>query len=238
MFRRLLGILLALAGAARAGDRGIPVLVELFTSEGCSSCPPADALLARLVREQPIPGVEVVALSEHVDYWDSLGWKDRFSSPAFTDRQSGYASRLGRHNVYTPQAVVDGRTDVVGTDERGLRSASQAAAAEPHGTLSARREGSALRIEATLPTHHGAEVLLAAVEESASSRVERGENAGRTLSHTSVVRSLTRVGETAAAAWTGRVELQPEQARLRLVLFVQERGSRRVLASASLPPSG
>ena len=213
MFRGLLWILLAAAAPPRAGDGRVAVLVELFTSEGCSICPPADALLARLVREQPIPGVEVVALSEHVDYWDSLGWKDRFSSSTFTDRQAGYAPLLSRGNVYTPQVVVDGRADVVGTDERGLRSASQRAAAEPHGTITARREGSALRIEAALPAHRGAEVLLAAVEESAVSRVERGENAGRTLTHASVARSLARVGETSAAAWSGRVELSPEQFR-------------------------
>src|SRR2546428_12779716 len=98
------------------------VLVELFTSEGCSSCPPADAVLARLHREQPVPSVQLIVLSEHVDYWNSLGWKDPFSAAVFSDRQGRY----GGH-IYTPQAVVDGRADLLGSDERGLVRAVTAA---------------------------------------------------------------------------------------------------------------
>ena len=234
MSRALVVLLLVAPLPARAAGR-VPVLIELFTSEGCSSCPAADAILARLVRDQPVPGVEILALSEHVDYWDSLGWQDPFSSPVFTERQQVYGWRLGRGNVYTPQAVIDGRTDVVGSDEAGTRSAAAAAAAQPHGTITARRRGNLLHLEATLPPHSGAEVLLAAVEDPPPGRVSRGENAGRTLAHVRVVRKLSRIGRVEQAAWSGDVDLEARVASLRLVAFVQERTSGRILASASWP---
>jgi hypothetical protein len=224
--------LLLVAQPVRAADR-VPVLVELFTSEGCSSCPPADDVLARLVREQPVKGVEILALSEHVDYWDSLGWRDPYSSPVFTERQQAYASRLPRGNIYTPQVVVDGRTDVLGSDGRAARAAAVDAGAQPHGTITARRRGNALHLEANLPPHSGAEVLLAAVDDPPPGRVARGENAGRTLSHVRVVRDLRRIGRADQGAWSGEVDLEPQAAKLRLVAFVQERSTGRVLASAT-----
>ena len=232
-----LAIAAALLSAAPIAEAAgpVPILVELFTSEGCSSCPPADAVLARLVREQPVRDVEIVALSEHVDYWDSLGWRDPYSSPVFTDRQEAYASRVGGGRIYTPQLVVDGRSDVIGSDERAARSAAAAAAAAPHGTISARRQGKTLHLEAALPAHSGADVLVAAVDDPPAARVARGENAGRTLSHVRVVRQLLRVGRTEGSAWSADVELDARASGLRLVAFVQERASGRVLASGSSP---
>ena len=249
----------------------LPILIELFTSEGCSSCPPADAVLARLSEKQPAPGVQLVVLSEHVDYWNSLGWRDPFSDGQFTDRQSRYAPVVARSRVYTPQAVVDGRLDVLGSDEDGIVRAAEAAASEQHGEVllracvpGARNPGSTpaaaekkinffstggpetptpdcvrrVHIAATqLPPHGPAQVLLAVVEDGLVSKVLRGENEGRTLPHTAVVRSLKGVGSIAAsaAAWEAEVEVpaDPSWKKTRVVVFVQDRETLRVLAAGS-----
>jgi hypothetical protein len=235
MARLIVLVLLTAALPTRADEARVPVLVELFTSEGCSSCPPADALLARLVREQPVRGVEIVALSEHVDYWDSLGWRDPYSSAVFTERQQAYAGRLRRFNIYTPQAVVDGHDDVLGSDEDGIRTAAAHAAKGGHGTIDARRSGNGVHVTVALPQHRGAEVFLAAVDDPPPARVARGENAGRTLSHVSVVRELKRVARIDGTIWAGEVPVDARVARLRLVAFVQEQASGRILAAGTVP---
>src|ERR1700735_1542793 len=102
--------------AAAASDRPVPVIVELFTSEGCSSCPAADRMLARLEQTQPVPGAQVVAIEEHVDYWNQLGWNDPFSSPQYRARQNDYAVAFKANNIYTPQMVVNGQSEFVGSD--------------------------------------------------------------------------------------------------------------------------
>ena len=215
----------------------LPILIELFTSEGCSSCPPADAALQRLHEKQPVPGVQLLVLSEHVDYWNNLGWADPFSSEIFSDRQSRYGGR-----IYTPQVRVDGRADVVGSDERAIVREASAAAKEAHGELKLTRDARVVhRVHVTataLPPHAPAQVLLAVVEDGLVSHVERGENAGRTLPHTAVVRSLKGVGSIAASAteWSGDVEVpeNPAWKRPRFVVFVQDRESLRVLAAGSM----
>src|SRR5258708_5400235 len=212
------------------------ILVELFTSEGCSSCPPADAALARLHETHPVPGVQLVVLSEHVDYWDDLGWRDPFSDHLFTLRQSRYGDRM-----YTPQAVVDGRVDVLGSDREGIERAAKGAASDPHGEIVLTPDVRVVQLVhvavTKLPRHGPVQVLLALVEDRLLRKVLRGENEGRTLPHTAVVRAMKGVGTLAASAtaWNGDVEVPHEPAwkRTRLVVFAQDRESLRVLAVGS-----
>ena len=219
-----------------------PVLVELFTSEGCSTCPPVDRFLSRLAAEQSIADVEIVPLEFHVDYWDRLGWKDPFSSAAFTKRQGDY-SRTFRGENYTPQVIVDGR-EIVG-DERAIRTAIADAAKgsralvriELTGTAEAKTR-IALHVSA-VSAGADADVFLAITEDQLAMDVQRGENAGKRLEHTATVRDLKRIGRLDAA---GRFEGAPAPARdplwkagaLHAVVFVQERGSRHVLGAARI----
>lgn len=167
-----------------------PILVELFTSQGCNSCPPADALLGELSRRP-----DLLALAFHVDYWDRLGWRDPFSSAEATRRQRDYARRLGEAQIYTPELVVDGRAALVGSDRQAVTAAL--AAARPTAPISIEADGpGAVRIGAG--TGKG-EVLLARYIRRAETRVASGENGGRTLVEYNVVRSLERLGE-----WDGR----------------------------------
>jgi hypothetical protein len=225
------------AGTVGAADATrVPVLVELFTSEGCSSCPPADAALIRLLRDQPITGVRIIALSEHVDYWDNLGWRDPFSSPSFTLRQEAYARRLPSGGVYTPQLVVGGAFHLLGSEESAARAAIATAATEPGGVVSARvapGTEAALEVAARWPPGIEAEVLVALVQDHAINRVERGENAGRTLEHAAVARVVSRIG-AGAGSFSGRVELPGGQDADRAVVFVQERNGGRIHGVASV----
>lgn len=202
---------LSRAGAAAdknraAGPEGhTPVLVELFTSEGCSDCPPADLLLEKLDRSEALNGIQVIALSEHVDYWNDIGWKDPYSSHAYSLRQGTYGRQFGLGSVYTPQMVVDGRAEFVGSNEREAVHAIESAgsiAKIPLHLSSLRFEGAdriVLHLEAgpVPPALSGrnAEMLLAVADDSDVSSVTRGENAGRTLKHVAVVRSLVSVGK-------------------------------------------
>ena len=174
----------------QAGER--PVVVELFTSEGCSSCPPADALLAELANRP-----DVLALSFHVDYWDRLGWKDPSSSPEATARQERYAWLLGIDTVYTPQIVVDGRREAVGSDRSAVEHALDAASREPSAvpvTLSFNNGRARITLGRGGVTA-SASVVLIGFDRRRVDTVERGENSGRTLTHVDVVRGIEEVGQ-------------------------------------------
>ena len=251
----LVGMVLVAGTAVRpivaaADTRPIPVVVELYTSEGCSDCPPADRLLTELVAEQPLAGVQVIALGEHVDYWNYLGWTDRFSSAALTQRQEDYQARVFAPTpVYTPQLVVDGHLQSIGSNRAAvrqvLRRAAGATKADVHLAVSDPQAGRAsatiaVDLTAGMMLREPADVLVAIVEDGLVTEVPRGENRGRTLEHNAVVRYLGVVGEMPQSdrsrSLTTSIVLAPDwqPARLRVIAFVQERNSRRIVGAASV----
>jgi hypothetical protein len=249
MTRTILGVFIlvapflanALEGQSPAEADRIPVLAELFTSEGCSSCPPADRLLESVSREQPVEGVYVVAMSQHVTYWDHQGWKDPFGSPRFTQRQSMYAGRFRLDDVFTPQLVIDGSTQMVGSDAGQLRRAltEAARASKPRLTVEAVLTGQAGLVGSVsgpglaAGATEGAELLWAVTEDDLSVEVKRGENARRTLRHSGVVRTLiSRRIDPTKASQVADIRLQSgwKREKLRLVAFVQSTKSKRVLS--------
>ncbi len=232
-----------------------PVVVELFTSEGCSSCPPADRLLVKLETEQPVPGAEVIALGWHVDYWNHLGWADSFSSAEFTERQYAYVEAFGTNGVYTPQMVVDGVAEFVGSNGSLARRSIARAARTPKAFVSLSIGAEGKESEVKLVVRVGkpgpaqatgkVDVLLALAENGLGSSVERGENAGRRLDHRAVVRRLQRLG-TLDGSSTGEFSAEPtvslakewKRENLRAVVYLQEQQSRRIIGAAVCALSG
>jgi hypothetical protein len=241
MMTRLIFAAAALAASLTAQQR-TPVVVELFTSEGCSSCPPADSILSRLDREQPISGAEVIALGEHVDYWDRDGWRDRFSSALFTARQQDYGQAMKLGNVYTPQMVINGRAEVLGSDwdaaNRAIRAAAQTPPLEAVTLKITGWDGLSVRVGSTKPPQ-AMDMFLAITESGLDTSVFGGENNGRRLRHTAVVRSMTRLGnldkKSGVYSAETRVNLRPEWNRqnIKLILFVQERSSKKIVGAAA-----
>jgi hypothetical protein len=242
---------LGLRLAQAADDRRVPVVVELFTSEGCSSCPPADQLLARMDRSQPVAGVRVIALEEHVDYWNSLGWTDPFSSSQYRFRQNDYGRKFSAEGIYTPQMIVNGQAQFVGTD--GDRAAQEIARAALQQSIVLELKATPkasdpdlvdLSVKVTLglilKVHNlDSNVYLAVTESDLSSNVQRGENSGRLLRHAPVVRSFGVIGKidargSNAGAITDTLKLPREWKRenLRAVVFVQERDSFKITGAA------
>jgi hypothetical protein len=233
---------LRLADATQAADNQAskqPVLVELFTSEGCSSCPPADALLQTLDREQNLPGVQVVVLSEHVDYWDHEGWRDPFDSPEMTARQEFYASHFSQDSAYTPEAVVDGTRGLTGSDRRALFAAIQEAAQKPKIEISianAAIDGKSVEATVTAGAHPRTDLYAVLADDHDESSVSRGENSGRRLEHVAVVRVIQKVGSLNDGL-NKQIHValsNPEHIKMRLVIFAQEHGTGHIVGVAEV----
>jgi hypothetical protein len=227
-----------------------PILVELFTSEGCSSCPPADALLEKMDATQPVPGAQLIVLSEHVDYWDHDGWKDPNSSAAMTERQVAYVHALGLNTPYTPQFVVDGSREMRANDVQQVEKVFHEAAAAPKisvriGEVSVEGNGGVLRarIEADENSgKHNADVYVAIALDRVESQVLHGENGGRHLTHVAVVQQITKVGKLSKGKSFGeavQLKLKPgtDPKNVRIVAFVQEPGAGRLLGAALRKPA-
>jgi hypothetical protein len=234
------GLAMGVLGGGILGDErptlpgsGQPVLVELFTSEGCSSCPPADALLERLDRTQPVAGAQIIVLSEHVDYWNHIGWTDPYSSPFFSARQEQYARRFGTSGPYTPQMVVDGSSEFVGNDARAADSAIRATLKQPRVAVRIAAGDRTAVVEVDpLPakTAHKANVYLAHAADEGTQDVLRGENRGRRLHHVSIVKELKQIGTVNEhSRFQTQVKLE---AAGRLIVFVQEAGNGPVWGAA------
>lgn len=237
MIRNLLAAAAAMlclaGGAAQAQER--PVVVELYTSQGCSSCPPADALLKKLAARDG-----VIALALHVDYWDYIGWKDTFGDPAFSARQRAYARKAGRRMVYTPQMIVDGQGHIVGNKPMEVLDQIEAARrAAPPLRLEVTRRGQSLRIAARADGRlsdddlaGGLVVQLVRYTPSQTVRIGRGENAGRTIEYVNIVTDWQQVGR-----WDGRDALQmtvPIRGEAPAVVILQQAGPGRILAAAEV----
>lgn len=232
------GLGMALSAQGEDGAAAAPVVVELFTSQGCSSCPPAEALLGELSLRP-----NIVALSFHVDYWDYIGWKDPFATPTTTERQRAYSRALGLRVVYTPQIVVDGTREAVGS-ERGAVEGAISATAAAGGKTAVRiaRDGGG-HLRAVIPAGAAdapATVWLALYDFRHSTTVKRGENAGSTLTEHNVVREWRKIGE-----WTGAATEIPFEVaangRDGCAVIVQAGGSGRILGAATIsirPESG
>lgn len=223
------------AGTAAAPAR---ILVELFTSEGCSDCPPAEAFLRMLDSTQPVAGAQLIVIEEHVDYWDDLGWKDPFSSHSFTVRQQGYVERLRLASAYTPQMVVDGAYQFVGSDRRSAIKAFESDRSnEKVGVriTSKRVEGDQVLLHVDADAAPvTTDVLMAIATERAETHVQRGENGGRNLEHVAILRNLTSVGRAEKGQMFSKdvgVSMKTMGQSSRVVFFLQEPNQGKVLGA-------
>jgi len=214
-----------------------PVVVELFTSEGCSSCPPADALLIKLSQQRTQSGIDLILLGEHVDYWNYLGWTDRFSSSQFSQRQSNYAKAFHTSGPYTPQMVIDGRAEFVGNDtERAHQEIAQQAKQPESAKVALQWEGN--RLHVSVQSADRGKVLLALTEDGLSTQVGSGENGGTTLHHAAVVRQLRDLGSLDKGKFDSQVDVPApgnwNPARLKVIVLAQDPQTLHILGASEV----
>ncbi len=213
------------ANTPNAKQQKAKALVELFTSEGCSSCPPADKLLSRIKTAG-----EAIVLSYHVDYWDHLGWKDAFSQAAFSERQRQYAQQFSLESIYTPQMIVNGQEEFVGSDEQRLRASLAKNDLQPAGFVAkvVSTNNRTVQLNYTLNDPSSVSLNVALVQTGATTVVKKGENEGRTLEHVNVVREL----KTIEPQTTGAVEMNLPSGvaknALSFVVFTQDKNSHKI----------
>ena len=225
----------AIQTVAAAAEKNLTV-VELYTSQGCSSCPPADAFLGELAKRD-----DLLALSIHVDYWDYIGWKDRFASPENTKRQRAYASKLGMRYVYTPQMIVQGAAHSTGSDRGKVLALIAKAKKNERVAVKISRAEDGIRIKiAGADTTEEAAVWLAVFDNKHETRIRRGENGGRTLSYYNVVRGMKRIGTWSGKPLdipTGNVDMSTE-GRDGCAVILQSVATGRILGAAKLALTG
>jgi hypothetical protein len=242
----------ALSWAAEGKTATVPVLVELFTSEGCSSCPPADAWLMQMDTAQPVTGAQLIVLSEHVDYWNHDGWKDPYSSSLVTQRQSDYAHALRLDSPYTPQVVVNGTDNLKLSESRSIQQTLQQAATSSTLPVTltsvAIDSGNPAILHARVDidgrsAERNADIYEAVALDHAESQVLHGENGGKHLMHVAVVQQLAKIGKIEKGKTFSRsleLKLKPgtDPKNTRLIIFVQEPGPGKVVGAALQDPIG
>ena len=220
-----------------AADGGKKIVVELFTSQGCSSCPPADAYLAELAKRD-----DVIALSFHVDYWNYIGWTDPFSTPEATARQRAYGRTMAKRYVYTPQIVVDGRAEAVGSNRQAVDNLIKMAAAAQKISIDVthRKDGTADIAVPAGGAGASGELWIGFYDQGGETAVDAGENAGTTITNAHIVRSFRRIGDWDGQARTHRVDLKALGAAGRdgCVVVLQVPGNGPILGAASFPLPG
>jgi len=227
------------AGAQAPKSARKAVLIELFTSEGCSTCPPADELLSHLRQEKFADGLDIIPLALHVDYWNSQGWKDRFSAADYTQRQQKYAQKFGLKDLYTPQMVVDGSAQVTGNDTPSVRQSISHAALRPESAeIQISAAANKLLVSVKAAETAAGTVMLALTEDNLMTKVGAGENGGRELHHSAVVRKLQPLGQLQKGSFETSVPLKLrkdwKREDMRIVVFVEEPSSGQIEGAAVL----